>query len=134
LLKTFIRNCLAPPFTAALAMLGILGGLRGLVEPGSLPLLPVLGPIAYLWAIVYLTGGLSMLYGLGSLKARFEAAGCVLYAGGTFVQATVTMFFLGVSPFLTFWSALSLYIIGAAALKKARRLTSGDRLIWVRTP
>lgn len=123
-------NVLLTPFTAALAMLAVLSGVRAFVDPSSLVLREVLGDIAYAWAIVYLLGGLFMLYGMATLKTKFEASGDILFAGGTIVQAVVTMLHLGESPLITLWGVLSLSIFGFAAIIHSKHLIKGQRLIW----
>lgn len=130
---TLVRNLRRDHFAAALAALAMLTGVRGVVEPESLPLVAVIGWIGYVWAVVYFFGGAFMAVGLGTARAKYEAAGCVLFAGGTLVQGAITPFFLGASPFLTIWSVIALVLFGIAGLAHAKRLTRGERPVWLGT-
>jgi len=132
-LGTFARNIGRTPFATALAFLAMLTGIRGVSEPESLPLVRVIGWVGYVWAVVYFLGGAFIAYGMGSLRAKYEAAGCVLFAGGALVQAAITVFFLGASPFLTLWSVISLAIFGLAGIARARHLVRGEHLVWLGT-
>ncbi len=130
-MRQFARNVVNAPFAAALAFLAVQSGIRGLIDPHSLPLLAIIGWVAYVWAIVYTAGGLFLVYGMGSLKAKFEAAGCVLFGGGALVQAFVTAFFIGRNPFLSYWSVSALVVFGIAGVLRATHLVKGQRLLWI---
>ena len=91
-----------------------------------------MGPtVGYIWALVYGLSGVFMIYGMGTLKTKFEAAGCVLFAGGAGTQTIATFFFLGSAPFLTMWSVLSLAVFCAAGVIRARHLIRGEVLVWL---
>lgn len=135
-MRKFWRNATAAPFAAALAQLAILSGLRGIIDPESSQVFAAfeekgVGVLPIIWAVVYLTGGVFMLYGAGASKTRFEAAGCVLFAGGAAVQAVATATLLGVA-FTSVWGVLTLGIFAIAGVIRAKRLMQGERLIWVR--
>jgi hypothetical protein len=129
--KEFFLNMIRAPFAAALGAVAVLSGLRGLTEPATLPLQAVIGDLGYAWAVVYGLGGLAMLWGMGRLKPKYEAAGCMLFSGGTAVQAFVTAFFLGVSPLLSVWSVTTLLIFAVAGLLRVRHLIRGQQLVWL---
>lgn len=135
MLNTFTRrlkNAVRAPLAAALALLAVTAGVRGIFEPETLPLAEVLGTfVGYMWAVVYGSGGTLMLYGMSTLRTKFEAAGCVLFGGGAFVQAMATLFFLDASPFLTIWNVVSLLILTAGAVIRTRHLIKGQILIWL---
>ena len=120
------------PFASALAILAITAGLRAFITPESLPLHAVIGSLSLVWGIVYGTGGLFIIYGMGTFRPKFEAAGCVLFGGGALVQALVTLAFIGGSPFLTGWSVFSLLIFATAGFMRSRHLTRGEQLVWVK--
>jgi len=119
------------PFATALAVLAMLSGLRGVIEPESLPMVAVIGVLGYVWAAVYFAGGFLMAVGMATARSKYEAAGCVLFSGGVLVQAFITLFFLGATPFLTVWSVISLIVFGLAGLLRVRHLVRGERLIWL---
>ena len=130
----FVRNLGGEPFAAALGFLAAQSGLRGIFDPSTLPLLAIIGWVAYVWAVVYMVGGLVLLYGIGSTRVRYEAAGSILFGGGALVQAAVTALFVGRNPFLTYWSVIALFIFGIAGLYRATRILRGQRLMWVKLP
>jgi hypothetical protein len=125
------RQLTRTPFATALAVLAMLSGIRGLVEPESLPMVAVIGVLGYIWAAVYFAGGALMAFGMATLRSKYEASGCVLFSGGVLVQAVITLFFLGATPYLTVWSVLSLVVFGIAGLIRTRHLVRGERLVWL---
>lgn len=132
-MRRLAKSAGSAPFAVALGFVAILTGVRAIFDPSTLPLEPVLGWVAYVWAVIYALGGVLMLYGMATAEARYEAAGCSLFAGGAFTQAVATTAFLGVSPFLNFWSVVTLLAFGLAGVVRTRHLMRGQRLLWVRT-
>ena len=131
-MKWAARNVISEPFAAALGFLALQTGLRGFVDSNSLPLHAVIGDLSYAWAGVYATGGAFLLYGIGILHTKYEAAGSYLFATGALVQAFVTAWFIGRSPFLSYWSVSTLASLGLAGIYRGRRLVKGERLMWVK--
>lgn len=119
------------PFAASIGILALLSGPRAYFDPSSLILKAAIGDLAYIWAFAYALGGFHILYGMGSLNTRAEAAGCALVAAGASIQAFITLFFLNVSPFLSIWGSASLIVIALASLVRVRHLMKGQILVWI---
>jgi len=131
--RTFIRNLDRAPIGTAFALLAVITGIRGVFDPTSLAVYYTLPVLSYVWAVVYGIGGLLMLWGAGRLNPKWEAAGCILIAGGTGVQAILFLSELGSFRFITIWNVVSLGIFTAAFLRRAVHLVRGQHLIWVKT-
>lgn len=130
-MTSYLRNASRTPFAAALALLAMMSGIRAVFDPDSLPLREVIGNLGYAWAVVYFSGGALMLLGMSTLRSKYEASGCILFAGGAAVQAVITLFFLGASVYLTGWSVAALVIFALAGVVRALHLMRGDTLIWL---
>lgn len=132
MLKRYWANATQAPFATALALLAISGGVRAMVDPNALPVEAELGMWSYVWGALFAGGGLAMLYGMTFLKPRWEAAGCVAFAGGSWVEALAFFAALPIG-FVSIYSVVNLGLFGVFALVRAKRIRDGEHLIWIRT-
>ena len=121
------------PFTVALAVLALLTGVRVVADPTASPVAISWGrPLSLVWGSCYAFGGVLILWGMGRRQGRWEAAGCVLFAGGAFTNALATLGLLEASRFLTWYSVATLVVFGSAGTWRARRLMRGERALWIK--
>lgn len=129
-IRTGVRRLLSYPFAVALALIGINSAVTLIVAPGRSPVHQLLAPWDDVAAGIYGLGGLLILIGIAFLRADFEAAGCIAFAGGALINAVVWMWIAG----WTAWNTiLVLLMFAAAALIRARHITTGRVLILVET-
>lgn len=130
--KEFLRSILRTPLASAWAAIAIIGGTRGLFDPGFNPVHNLLHGWDIVWAVMFLFAGMLMLLGCGLRLSNIEAAGTILFVGGIFVQALSYMAFLNFT-FATGWvTVLTLLIIGVLGFIRAIHLLRGDSLVWVK--
>lgn len=130
-LKKFFQNLNIAPFAVSLAIVAIISGIRGLVDPSAFPLHAVMHGLDYIWAIIFACGGAAMFFGMGFRKANVEAAGCALFFGGTLVEAVSFLFFLGFTRTTSLVTVLILMNFAIASLLRFRHLYKGDAQVWL---
>lgn len=114
-----VRYVLRSPFEAALAVVGVLGGIAYLISPAVFAQASVgisLGSLLPVWTAMFAIGSLAVLVGLVALNPRLELAGLSLFSAALLVEA-VAIFdvhsLLGVVSELEFL-ALALAPVGRA--------------------
>lgn len=130
-MRQAIRNLDQGPFAAVLGFLGVISGLRGLIDPNVYPVHALLHGWDYVWAVTFLLGGLGIIFGLGSRRQKLDAAGCALFAGGAIVEGLAYVAFLGWRS--SSWTTLLiLSALAFGAMRRWRHLIRGEVQIWVR--
>jgi hypothetical protein len=115
------RLFLATGFEAAIAFAAVLSALVFLAAPDVLrqsPVGRVLHPWDYVWSVGYGLAGLTILFGLFTLKPQWEIAGLALFAGAIFVNLVAVVSLGGWRGFTT-----DVLLVGFIAASVAR--------IWV---
>jgi len=129
-IRNGVTRLLSYPFAVALALIGINSSITLIVNPGRSPVHQLLAPWDDIAAGVYGIGGLLIIIGIAFLRADFEAAGCIAFAGGALINAVVWMWIAG----WTAWNTIAVLVMfAAAALIRARHITTGRVLLLVDT-
>lgn len=130
--KDFLAAILRTPLATAWSAVAIIGGTRGLFDPGFNPVHNLLHGWDIAWATMFLFSGILMLLGSGLRLSNIEAAGTILFVGGIFVQAFAYMAFLNFT-FATGWATVATFaIIGILGACRAIHLLRGEILVWVK--
>lgn len=130
-LKKFFDGLNVAPFAVSLAIVAVISGIRGLIDPNAFPLHAVMHGLDYIWAVIFACGGAAMLCGMGFRKPNVEAAGCALFFGGTLVEAVSFLFFLGFTRTTSLVTVLILMNFAIASLLRFRHLYKGGSQVWL---
>jgi hypothetical protein len=131
-LRRFARHLDQAPFAAVLAFLGVITGLRGLVDPNIYPVHFAMHGLDAVWAVTFLLGGAGIFIGRGIDRAKVEAAGCALFAGGAMVEAFAYLAFLGWTRTSSWVTVMVLVVFAFGAMRRWTHLIRGERQIWVK--
>ena len=86
-LRSGWHRLLAFPFAVAIALVGVNSAVNFFVNPNSNLLHNLVSPWDYIWTVFYGLGGLAIFLGIALQRSDLEAAGCIAFAGGAFVNA-----------------------------------------------
>jgi hypothetical protein len=130
--KLFWARATIAPFAAALSILAIMTGVHTIIFPETTFIDGLLGWLVYVWAVMFAFGGFFILYGAGTLNNKWEAAGCILFLGGSVVEAIALLGEFGYDALFTVIILINFSI--ASFLRVRQLLVKGARLMWVSPP